>query len=851
MSHDADRSEAGIWPLQDHRATVPEGRRAALAGARIIDPKGADDRWAGWVYDDGEGGKGTVGDIHPWRWWEADGRDCGAWAQAMFARVSDVVSRTVDTDSKGRAITGGPKVDTTKILPIRTSDYRLDQRFMLADHVLPGWLGALPKGTMVLGAAGTEEKSQEDLVGSIDPRLRAVHKYEQDAMGTWVCDLARPREMGDDVDNDVGRRARLQSHVRVYLAPALGQLKSEQGPSLAWVHTLTGQGKQLGMGAIYGRVERPKKAPVVTGDRTGPKPVVGDGTRAGSEAADRGGMELVTAGGAGNGNGVGLMAWQAWGGMHPGHQNDQHRFDVNKDGEPINSGHLAVDQHLWYRDKDHDAPLEFDRLPYGPVQAPLRVRAWIRYDMQATHPWVDGQSKRGLWRLEAESYFTGKAPPTTPPPTTTPRDPVTPTTPPAGPPPPTTPGDSEPPNEPTEPPAPPAPNPVPEVPFGPGSPGYPYPPGYGTPDGPLPDWYGRGPRGGGSGGSANGDPVRYVERVDQGAKRPEHVVWSPAQLGIPGALVFPQHYGRGGVDLRYSAMPPEAEMAGEAAVRPAVLRLDSWGKQSGASWGYTQQPGYSRVPGGTAPGGMLVMPPEVDAMDRGDSLAPSGVTVSDTYFGWGDGAAAAWGVPDTATGGLASGAFRAKRTPSGTNGTLTFDSFDGTSWTNAVSIIKDSNGLGARVHGTGYLTIPSGTTAQRPATPAAAMVRLNTSSNRAEVYDGSTWKPMSPTIEAFTGNDTLTEAESGKTCTNEGAAGAVTLTLPAAAAGLKFTFIVVANQTLTIQLPGTDVAQVNATGSSAGGTVFAATKGRSISFECVSASGGWYCTSQIGTWSVT
>lgn len=45
------------------------------------------------------------------------------------------------------------------------------------------------------------------------------------------------------------------------------------------------------------------------------------------------------------------------------------------------------------------------------------------------------------------------------------------------------------------------------------------------------------------------------------------------------------------------------------------------------------------------------------------------------------------------------------------------------------------------------------------------------------------------TQENFTGNDTLTSGETGKTCTNIGASATVTLTLPAAASGLWFRFV--------------------------------------------------------------
>lgn len=41
--------------------------------------------------------------------------------------------------------------------------------------------------------------------------------------------------------------------------------------------------------------------------------------------------------------------------------------------------------------------------------------------------------------------------------------------------------------------------------------------------------------------------------------------------------------------------------------------------------------------------------------------------------------------------------------------------------------------------GTGYLTIPAGTTGQRPGVPSAAMIRYNSSNNEFEGYNGTAW----------------------------------------------------------------------------------------------------------------
>jgi hypothetical protein len=49
----------------------------------------------------------------------------------------------------------------------------------------------------------------------------------------------------------------------------------------------------------------------------------------------------------------------------------------------------------------------------------------------------------------------------------------------------------------------------------------------------------------------------------------------------------------------------------------------------------------------------------------------------------------------------------------------------------------------ATVLGDQYVTIGVGTTAQRPGSPSTGMIRYNTTLGIAELYDGSTWVPLS------------------------------------------------------------------------------------------------------------
>lgn len=769
MSFTGSRENLGIWVLQDHRQ-VDVGKRLALAGVRVIPGEG-EDEWRGFVYDD-EGG-GTVGDIHPWRWWEPKGRDCGLWHQALFVKVTASSEQTRHADEKGRPITPASKFRETSALPIRTRKYATDGDFAQAKQGLPDWLPSPAIGTIMLGGAGTREDGQEPLLGWLDPRLIAVNKNESDVMGSLVCDL-------DPKDTISERRAaRLQTAWRVAHAPRIGSRQTVEGWVAAWQHSVSGRGGQVGFGAVYGLLDVKS---VTKSDAGGDGPVLtpagGPGAGAPGGPSPQSTPRERALAAAGRGHGLALFAWPVHGGMHCGHRNDQHNLaqQPNADGEPMNSGHFAVDHHLWYREQNRDAPLEFDKKLYGPVQAPLRVRAWIRYDEQKTHPWMDGQAQ-GLWRLEAESFFTQKRDPPTTPPEGPPSDgppndgpPITPNpdepsgdpTPPAEPPT-TEPGEppdpgqppADPPDAPGEAPAgseapPPAPLPRPP-PTG-------LPPGFGGPTppsqapnngGPIPDFPlpngglppgpFRSPTGGYS--AALGRPI---QRTDPSTHLPEAVAWSPMQVGLGGLLGFPQHSNQALWDLRYSEMPPEEAIEAARRTTPAVGRIEPFGRMVGETWKYTQEPGRSRIPGGTVAGGWVISPPEVDLMDAGVDYAPAGVTVSDTYFMAAPGAYFAWGVPDTSTGAPEASAWRAGRTDIGSGGSsLDFTVYTGSAWSNVLRAIRESTGiLGVKVEDTGWFQLPSGTTAQRTGSPANGMMRYNTSLAGIDARINGNWRTL-------------------------------------------------------------------------------------------------------------
>lgn len=104
-------------------------------------------------------------------------------------------------------------------------------------------------------------------------------------------------------------------------------------------------------------------------------------------------------------------------------------------------------------------------------------------------------------------------------------------------------------------------------------------------------------------------------------------------------------------------------------------------------------------------------------------------------------------------------------------------------------------------------------------------------------------------LEAHTAGDTLTAAESGSTHTNTGAAGTITIVLPAATVGQWFVFHVGAAQQLRIDPDGTETIGLPSTGvqGGAGKYLVADAVGEWVKLKCVIA-GTWTPEGYAGTW---
>lgn len=104
-------------------------------------------------------------------------------------------------------------------------------------------------------------------------------------------------------------------------------------------------------------------------------------------------------------------------------------------------------------------------------------------------------------------------------------------------------------------------------------------------------------------------------------------------------------------------------------------------------------------------------------------------------------------------------------------------------------------------------------------------------------------------VEHHTANDTLTVHENGTLHTNTGAAGAITIALPAATVGLHFYFAVGAAQQLRIDPNGTETISLPSNGvpGAAGKYLVADAIGETVRLVCAVA-GNWAVFGFTGTW---
>ena len=503
MSFVTDRMDLGYFPLQDYAAAqdgTPPGLRQAIGGVRVGTLRGPgqiNEGDAAFVEIARDGGLGTLGDIHPWMFWqtrERSQRASGSWSQA-FASV---------------AVSYDIYYGESRTQPIRDAFMHNDTRYTPRQSYLAAGMPEIPAGAMVLTMAGTTEELQHPITMWADPRLIAPNTGGRGACGTLVVDTDQKGELcmgGSQTPGVGGRSARLQTLMGVIPVAAgasMGGLGFSPGNVIALNYGRTGIENIPGFGAVFGQMAGyggPTTGSGGGGSQNGPVTGRGNGSGGGgapqsaNSSENRGRFSHATYNGPGafgqggfsagdeerkprdygseftpnpNAGGTGLMAsMTACGPIHLGSVGDKHRFGTDADGNPINSAHISTTAY-YFQNQYADAPLEFSATPYPRNKVepyPGAARVNLSYDQGSLHRHLTGQ-KNGLWRWWAEVPYMVPGGPTTGGPGRPPGGP------PGGPGGPTTPG--------------PGPGGPPGGPPGGGPPGGPTTPGGGAPGGPPP-----------------------------------------------------------------------------------------------------------------------------------------------------------------------------------------------------------------------------------------------------------------------------------------------------------------------------------------------------------------------------
>ena len=397
-----DWRSAGIFPLQDHEAGVPLGRRWSMAGARVLkvpDPEDGEVEQSLVEYGR-EGGFGSIAPIHPWVLWptaDKDRRAVGAWAQAFAGMVSSASGGT----------TGGGDASGV-VQPVRDWLWHSDLRFAPKRAILPSGLPRLPVGSLGIAMGAMEEDEQHDLVLHADPRLIAPAAAGPGDTGTLVCDLGPANTIcmaGSTVPGLGGRHARLQSLVRViaFDPGGSGNVIPTPGNCIALNFGTSQQDGLPGFGMIFTRGIG-GGGPITSGGSSGPT----------SEASAASNLDD-----AGNYKGkrpheVGkfdpspsssyvvafLEQTGASGPIIGGHVNDKHRLGHDRDGHAMVSAHISS-RALIYDDVTRDGPYHFEGDYPKPPPLPLQSRVHLTWDGDETHEFVGGAAA-GKWKWWAE-----------------------------------------------------------------------------------------------------------------------------------------------------------------------------------------------------------------------------------------------------------------------------------------------------------------------------------------------------------------------------------------------------------------------------------------------------------------
>ena len=245
------------------------------------------------------------------------------------------------------------------------------------------------------------EDEQQELFFSGDPRLIAVHKNEEAAMGSLVCD------MGGDTKLDPDRMGRLQAFAWTIKKPT-GEIPFYGENSIAWNIGTSG------MGDVRGGLIIDKDSDGMMGG--GGTPTGGKGktnfnpNMAYSEAYFGGGG----GGGGGTGGPLGLVSQRQSGPLEIPCW--KHELGQDEDGNKIYPTHLSMNSYFSFPKGSMDGPLKHDGQYVPPDEAPELTFVWFGYDSKIPHPFVGGGNPKGMhrWWANTNKYSPPQHPPGNP-----------------------------------------------------------------------------------------------------------------------------------------------------------------------------------------------------------------------------------------------------------------------------------------------------------------------------------------------------------------------------------------------------------------------------------------------------
>jgi len=660
------RGGPGILPLQHEGFEAdkwPLWNRASVLGIRITGradnqggrgPDGSQDL-GHWIED-----PETRGDVMGGSFWQRTSRPIGGWrfswpsvttdeegtggpaASGNQARPGQAPSKAnqpkpAKEDAKPPAPGNGSGCavqEDPKLLPVLSSEWDPDDRFETIDYTRPEVWPKFPKEWYGITLAADQENEQEDLFYPCDPRMIAVHCHGDKEMGSLVGDMASGFELDPD------RMARLQSVFKVARKPA-GCGFTSPGNTIAWNVGETGCKDSRG-GLIW---QKGKMQPVMI--LTGPG---GGGGGGGRVVPVPQASPTVSISGCPEGR-YGHVAQK-----HSGPWDldcTKHEIAKDADGNQVFPVHLSLNSYFTFPGGLFDGPLKYDGNAEIGEEAPYVVDVRFGFDPRLDHPFVCG-SRKGKHRWWSYAYRYIPEPPTI----------ITP------------PG-------------------VPEVPFR-------------IPEEEDPVLTDPVPR--------QWDPERFDPFIPSPYEGKRTVVRpydrSDGFLTFPATMMEeagacylfrPQMIGGSTTNYLNWKTPDQKEIAETIDQRtPITGRFEAWGAQgektgstylgSAFGWDYTHDPGTYRYGGGTADGGICILPPEVSLSDIDNDLTPStaGVSTSSTTLLAGPGAALGVGLPDLEAGGVSLG-----YTLSDDAGDLRFKSNASSSGTNRVVFEAGGNvGIG-------------------------------------------------------------------------------------------------------------------------------------------------------------